>query len=202
MGRCEWMSFQNVLRAAALSICTLLSLTSLHGQDRYAPPKQIHRGNVARLTVAWTHSTGDQGTTIECRPLVVDGVMYVTSPSLRVIALDATTGRQLWSYVTEPPKPFGEWTVNRGVAYWKRGADQRVLMGTPDGRLISLDAKSGRPDHAFGRDGVLDLKEGVTKLSYGMTSAPSIFDDLVIVGVAVGEGPAPSAPGDKGRNPA
>lgn len=168
---------------------------ALYSQDRFVPLKQIHRGNVAQLAVAWNHVTGDQGTTIECIPLVVDGVMYVTSPSLRVIALDAATGRSLWSFVTEPTKPFGGWTVNRGVAFWKKGRKQRILMGTPDGRLISLDARSGKPDPAFGDNGVVNLKAGVTNLSYGVTSAPAIFENLVILGFAVGEN-TPAAPGD------
>ena len=176
-------------------VCISFGLMALHGQDRYSPFKQIHRENVGGITVAWTHATGDQGTTIECRPLVVDGVMYVTSPSLRVIALDAANGRQRWSFVTEPPKPVG-WTVNRGLAYWRKGSQERILMGTPDGRLISLHAQSGRPDKNFGDRGVVDLKAGVTNLSYGVTSAPAIFEDLVILGFAVGEGPGPAAPGD------
>jgi len=180
----------------ALAACIFWCLMGLHGQDRYSPLQQIRRDNVARLTVAWTLPTGDQGTTIECRPVIEDGIMYVTSPSLRVIALDAATGRIKWSYVTEPPKPLVGWTVNRGVAYWQRGSQRRVLIGTPDGRLISLDAGNGRPDRAFGQGGIVDLKAGVTKLSYGVTSAPAIFEDLVILGVAVGEGPAPAAPGD------
>src|SRR5258706_9925438 len=132
-----------------LSLCLARPLTA---QDRYSPFQQITRSNVTRLTVAWTHATGDQGTTIECRPLVVDGMMYVTSPSLRVIALDAATGRERWSFVTAPTKPVG-WTVNRGAAYWRKGSHERILIGTPDGRLISLDAPSGRPGKPFGDHG-------------------------------------------------
>src|SRR5258706_4967275 len=109
-----------MLRQVGCALLGLLSLCldrPLTAQDRYSPFQQITRSNVTRLTVAWTHPTGDQGTTIECRPLVVDGTMYVTSPSLRVIALDAATGRERWRFVTAPPKPVG-WTVNRRQAYW------------------------------------------------------------------------------------
>jgi quinoprotein glucose dehydrogenase len=87
------------------------------------------------------------------------------------------------------------------VAYWSDGSARRILHGTTDGRLISLDAATGRPDPAFGRGGVVDLREGIERpdirrLGYGVTSAPTIYRDIVVLGFTTGEGPGPGAPGD------
>jgi quinoprotein glucose dehydrogenase len=172
---------------------------------------QIHRGNVRDLQVVWTFHTGDaesaKNTTIECTPIVVDGVMYVTSVRTRVSALDAATGRELWRFDPKvgarPGSIVASLGVNRGVAYWRSGGgrrEERILLATSDGRLISLDAKTGSPDPVFGDGGELDLRTGLdrdcSRLTYGATSPPAIFDDLVLLGVANGEGPGPGAPGD------
>jgi quinoprotein glucose dehydrogenase len=180
------------------------------GCARYSPLAQISRRNVRDLQVAWAYHTGDQDdarkTTIECTPVVVDGVMYVTSVRSRVIALDAATGLEIWNY--DPYAGGGRRIiasggVNRGVAYWSDGAPggaRRILAGIADGRLISLDARTGRPDPGFGDGGVVELRAGMerdlARLPYGPTSAPAIFKDLVILGVSCGEGPEPAAPGD------
>src|SRR6266704_1800563 len=96
------------------------------GGMRYAVVDQINRDNVAKLQVAWTYHTRDagEGTTIECTPIVIDGVMYVTTVKTKVIALNAATGQEIWAF--DPyagPAPKGGWQrasggVNRGVAYW------------------------------------------------------------------------------------
>src|SRR6476661_6927633 len=115
------------------------------GGMRFSPLTQIDRSNVSKLRVAWEYHTRDagEGTTIECTPVVVDGVMYVTTVRTRVVALDAATGEERWTY--DPyagPAPKGGWNrasggVNRGVAHWSDGADaQRVLVGLSDGRLL------------------------------------------------------------------
>jgi quinoprotein glucose dehydrogenase len=168
------------------------------GGMRYSPLKQIDQDNVRSLKVAWTYHSDDAspGSTIECTPVVVDGVMYVTTPSLRIVALDAATGREIWKYETHAGG------VNRGIAYWSDGkpnGQRRVLMGTPDGRLISLDARTGLPDPAFGKNGTLDLRIGIERdisgMTYGVTSAPVIYENLVIPGYLVAES-QPGAPGD------
>jgi quinoprotein glucose dehydrogenase len=168
------------------------------GGMRYSTLKQIDRGNVAQLQVAWTYHCLDAspGSTIECTPVVVDGVMYVTTPGLQVVALAAATGREIWKYSTHAGG------VNRGIAYWSDGKSQgkrRVFMGTPDGRLIALDASTGVPDAGFGKAGILDLRiglEGDTRgMTYGVTSAPMIFENLIYCGMLVAEG-QPGAPGD------
>ena len=168
------------------------------GGTRYTPLRQINRDNVKNLQVAWTYRGEgvSPGSTIECTPVVVDGVMYVTTPALKIVALDAATGRELWKYDTHSGG------VNRGIAYWsddKPGGQRRVLMGTPDGRMLSLDARTGVPDPGFGVNGTLDLRAGIERdirnTAYGVTSAPAVFENLVIPGFLVSEG-QPGAPGD------
>jgi quinoprotein glucose dehydrogenase len=181
--------------------------------QRYSALDQINRKNVGGLKVAWTYNTGDSNasanTTIECTPIVVDGMMYLTTanPKVKVVALDPATGKELWKFdprVGEAKsKIVTSGGVNRGVAYWSDGrptGPRRILFAGADGRLISLDAKTGRPDPAFGEGGEVDLRAGMerdlSKLAYGCTSAPAVFEDNVILGFSVGEGPGPSAPGD------
>lgn len=180
------------------------------GAMRYSPLKQINRDNVKNLKVAWTYHTGDavagDTTTIECTPIVVSGVMYLTTVKTKAVALDAATGRELWRFdpFASPHAtkyPIVASGVNRGMAYWadKSGKQTRILFGTADGRLISLDARTGKLDPAFGSGGVVDLHTGLGELAalpYGVTAAPAIFENTVIIGASVGEGPQPSAPGD------
>ncbi|HTE18974.1 MAG TPA: pyrroloquinoline quinone-dependent dehydrogenase [Armatimonadota bacterium] len=181
------------------------------GGTRYSPLRQINRKNVRELQVAWTYHTGDlprQGpSTIECTPLVVGGTMYLTTVSgrPRVVALDAATGRQRWTYdphAVPSPYPVASGGVNRGVAYWSdaRSRARRILHATADGRLISLDAGTGGPDPEFGSAGVVDLRSGLEgdlrAQPYGATSAPAVYRDTVLVGFSVNEGPGPGAPGD------
>jgi len=91
--------------------------------------------------------------------------------------------------------------VNRGVAFWRDGGTKRVLVGLSDGRLISLDADTGKPDPSFGDAGTVDLRAGyaderdLSKQPYGPTSAPAVFENLVYIGCSNGEG-HPAAPGD------
>lgn len=175
------------------------------GGSRYSSLKQITRENVHQLQVAWTYHTGDAGktTTIECTPIVIGGVMYVTTATSRVVALDGATGAERWRYdpyaESKVRQPKASGGVNRGVAYWRKGRRARVLLGVADGRLISLDAKTGRPDPAFGRGGTVDLREGlgvdVNGVNYGPTSAPAVYRDIVILGFSCPEGGRP-APGD------
>jgi quinoprotein glucose dehydrogenase len=178
------------------------------GGMRYSTLDQINRKNVKDLKVAWTFHTGPHNfpyggvadPSIQCAPIVIDGVMYLTSADTQVMALEAATGRELWRF--NPHRTGDGHMSNRGVAYWsdgrRRGA-RRILFAIPDGKLFSLDARTGKPDHAFGKQGVIDLRAGIerdlTRTRYGATSAPAIFEDLIILGFSVGEGYA-SAPGD------
>ena len=181
------------------------------GCMRYSPLEQIHRGNVDRLRPAWMYHTGElegrPGKTIECTPIVVEGVMYVTTGYLRVVALDAETGVERWRFDPLKDHPsahhLASGGVNRGCASWsdgRPGGERRIIHGTSDGRLFALDAKDGTLDPKFGEGGIRDLRRElnpkVARLSYGPTSAPVVWKDTIIVGVSCDEGPRTAAPGD------
>ena len=169
----------------------------------YSPLDQINRSNVGKLRVAWTYHTGDSrlkpSTTIECNPLVVNGVMYLTTAQLKLCALQANTGKLLWQYDPfeglEDDKPRG---VNRGVAYWEDGADQRIFF-VAHARLCAFDAKTGKLVRDFGQGGSIDLTRGlgrdISGLAYDVTSPGIIHKNLIILGSMCGEGPEPAAPG-------
>ena len=178
---------------------------------RYSQLDQINRENVTRLKPIWTYHTreleGRTGKTIECTPIVIDGVMYVTTGYLRVVALDAATGKELWQFDPLKDHPFAHRPasggVNRGCAYWSDGkpdGERRIIHGTSDGRLFSLDAKTGKLDPKFGDGGIRNLRKEldpkVAGLRYGPTSAPAVWKDTIIVGVSCDEGPGIAAPGD------
>ncbi|WP_435017584.1 pyrroloquinoline quinone-dependent dehydrogenase [Tundrisphaera sp. TA3] len=181
------------------------------GCARYSPLDQINRDNVARLRPAWTFHTGELeggvGRTIECTPIVVDGVMYLTTGKLRVVALDAATGAVRWQFDPAKERPsgiqFASGGVNRGCAFWSDGRPgglRRIIHGTSDGRLYSLDAATGRLDPGFGDAGIRDLRKELdprfARVSYGPTSAPVLWRDTIIVGFSCDEGPGLAAPGD------
>ena len=172
------------------------------GKDNthYSPLKQINRANVKQLQVAWQYDTGDafEGSEMQCNPLIVKGVLYATSPKLRVFALDAATGKQRWSFDPhEGRKALGKFR-NRGVTYWESNNESRVFFGFNQW-LYSLDAKTGLPDKTFGTDGRVDLRLGLDRpdakdLSVGISTPGVIFKDLLIVGSIVSE-TLPAAPG-------
>jgi membrane-bound PQQ-dependent dehydrogenase (glucose/quinate/shikimate family) len=178
------------------------------GGTRFSPLKQINRENVSRLTRAWTYHTGEvqraenatdrhRVAPFESTPLVVDGILYFSTPSGRVIALDAETGGEIWKFDPQEgsAKPR-QYFQHRGVAYWRSeaGAEQRILYGTFDGRLIALEAKTGKLCGGFGKGGTVDLHAGLDGdqpgAEYSVTSAPAIYKDLVITGAAVPEYPS------------
>src|SRR5436190_15237686 len=133
------------------------------GGARFSPLTQINTSNVQSLKRAWTYHTGelDLGlrtasfqASFSCTPLVVGGVMYLSTPSSRVIALDAETGRELWKFDPQANKQPREFNSHRGVAYWEDTThgkiDRRIVYGTVDGRLIALNADTGKPVLNFG----------------------------------------------------
>jgi quinoprotein glucose dehydrogenase len=136
-------------------------------------------------------------------PLVVNGVMYISTPYQRVVALDASNGKELWVYAVAGT---GQPSL-RGVEYWPgdKANAPRIVFGTRDGKFIALDAKSGTPAAGFGNNGVVDmvtpeiLPQGLPPSpfgQYGMTSPPTVYKNLVITGAAVQESPAQGAAGD------
>ena len=168
-------------------------------QSHYSRLDQINTTNVSSLETAWTYETGDafQGSEMQCNPIVVDGVLYATSPKLRVIALDAGTGKLRWSF-----DPLGAGFTgkvrNRGLTYWTDGKDRRILVPAPN-RLYALDAATGALIPGFGEQGSVDLRQGLGRDPQSITVTPTtpgiIYRDLIILGGATSED-LPAAPGD------
>lgn len=154
------------------------------GGTRYSPLAQVHRGNVAALQPAWTHRCGEISdgssnptrTAYECTPLMADGSLYVTTPYNRVLALDPETGVERWAFDPglDLSRRYNLW-ANRGVGLWRNGSQRRLLHGTLDGRLIALDAATGKPCPDFGESGQVNV--GVR-----LTSPPTIVGDLAVIG--------------------
>lgn len=169
-----------------------------YGGSHYSELDQIHRGNVRKLELAWTWRSGDVGNTIECNPIIVDGVMFVTTPQLHVAALNAATGELLWRF--DPWQGARGRGVNRGVAYWTDGQGDRRIFHSAGDWLYALDAKTGRPVPGFGRGGRISHKDGydtdVFFFSIGNNTPGLVWRDLLILGSTTGEGPQPAAPGD------
>jgi quinoprotein glucose dehydrogenase len=160
---------------------------------------QINRENVHSLQVAWTFDTGDQHpkSEFECNPIVVDGVLYATTPSGNVVALDGGTGALRWRFNSnEGVRDIGK-VRSRGVTYWSDGKDQRIFVGVRQ-YLVALDAQTGKLVPGFGKDGRIDLREGLGREPLNwvtMTSPAAVYKDLVIVGGAMSE-VLPASPGD------
>jgi len=166
------------------------------GASHYSTLTQITPENVAQLEVAWTWNTGDArpgSSQIQCNPLVIDGVVYATTAQLRLAAVDARTGKELWRF--EPFEPNG---VNRGLAYWAEGDDRRILFGAGHW-LQAVDARTGRLIESFGDRGRVDLLEGLGRDAHGLAiqaNTPGVvYKNLIILSARVGEGPALAAPG-------
>jgi quinoprotein glucose dehydrogenase len=155
----------------------------------YSSLAQINAANVTSLKMAWRFNSGDEyrGSDIQCNPIIVDGLMYVTTPKLRVVALDAATGKQVWSFdagQSRAPHP------NRGLTYWTDGSQARIFE-TLGRELLSLDAKTGKLDPNFGAAGKVDLRLAfdppLKNTSLSVTSPGVIYRDLIILGSSVAE---------------
>ena len=172
------------------------------GNTRYSTLDQITRDNVAQLRVAWVYHTGDMPpgdlSQIQATPIVIDGVLYTTTPALAVVALRADRGTLLWRF--DPFAAARRAThVNRGVAYWTDGVRDRRIFVTAGRRLYALNAGDGRPVTTFGDSGSVDLADGLSRNigdAYLVATSPGVvFDDVLIQGTRVGEEEG-SAPGD------
>lgn len=147
---------------------------------RYSPLEEVHTGNINKLAPVWAFETGITDGGMQCAPIVVDGVMYVTSAWNNVFALKADTGERLWTYSYEVddkagiPGLYGTW--NRGVAVWQ----DLVFMGTLDNHLVAIDAKTGRE--------VWNVEiENARQGGGNITGAPLVVKDMVISGVTGGD---------------
>ena len=166
---------------------------------RYSSLKQINRQNVSRLKIAWAFDSGDAypGSEMQCNPIVIDGILYATTPKINVIALDAATGRLIWRFDPNKGRKVMDKMRNRGVTYWSDGTDKRIFV-TVRQFLYSLDARTGQPNEAFGNSGHIDVRDDLgrePKNWITMTSPSVVYNDLVIIGSTLSE-TVPSSPGD------
>lgn len=135
---------------------------------RYSELNQINRKNVKELQPAWEFHTGGLrekfNSAIQCTPLVIDGVMYLQGIDLTTFALDPATGRELWRFNPQRTRELG--LRSRGLAHWsdgKRNGERRIILAIPDGKLFSIDAKTGKLDPKFGQEGVVNLRTGIER---------------------------------------
>jgi len=175
--------------------------------NRYSPLDQINTSNVRHLRVVWMYNAAEPLDTndskqqrareIECQPIVINGFLYGTTPELKLFALKAGTGEQIWKF---DPKTR-RLNVSRGVAYWEKGDDKRILY-TVGPNLYAINAKDGKMIADFGKNGIVDLHEGlsigqdhdVSSLSVTSTSPGVVFKNIFIVGSSVSEA-GDAAPG-------
>jgi quinoprotein glucose dehydrogenase len=170
---------------------------------RYSGLTEITRENVKQLQVAWTFETGDAypGSELQCNPLIIDGVLYATTPKVNVIALDAATGALRWRFDPHQGRKVLGKMRNRGLNYWSdaQHQDQRLFVAVRQ-FLYALDAKTGKPVPSFGAGGRIDLRDGLgserePKEMVSLTTPGVIYKDLLIVGSIISE-TLPAAPGD------
>lgn len=168
---------------------------------QYSSLDQITKKNVTTLQLAWQYKSGEADTAqnrsqIQCNPIVVDGVLFATSPTLKAFALDAATGKELWKFEASEGSDSGL-GVNRGVTYWEEGDDKRIFYSFGQ-YLYALDARTGKKIESFGTAGRVSLKEGLGERAANLmvvSNTPGvIFKNLIIMGSRVNEGPI-AAPG-------
>jgi quinoprotein glucose dehydrogenase len=172
--------------------------------SRYSELSQINLQNVKNLQLAWTYDTGENKPTdtrqlvMPCQPIVVKGIMYGTTPQLKLFAADAATGKELWKF-----NPFADPSVKpnyqpvRGVVYWADGNDERILYSVGS-TLYAINAHTGEPIKSFGKNGGTDLHAGlgdeatlgydVNQYSIRSTTPGVIYKNLIIMGSAMTEG--------------
>ncbi len=176
------------------------------GQTRYAPLDQINRNTVNRLKIAWRWSadtSGDGGSSnYKSTPLLDDGVLYVPWVNNGMAAIDAGTGKTIWTFEPQPADIGGRAgsLAGRSLAYWTDGTDKRVFHNSGDGRLIAVDGKTGKPAPGFGKNGWIDLRQGVVEgtpaTDVGSVSPALVVGNIVVVQVIVsGSRNKESAPG-------
>jgi quinoprotein glucose dehydrogenase len=174
------------------------------GGTHFSQANQITPENVAQLEVAWQHRSGDireaeyseqrltTQSSLQVTPIVVGDRMYYCSPFNKVFALNAETGEELWAFDPEVDHYAHLLPNCRGVSSWQSGqqgfCEHRIVMGTLDARLITLDAETGKPCPDFGDGGQVDTSNGLSEHSpreYSITSPPAILGDRIITGALV-----------------
>lgn len=171
----------------------------LGGSDsaQYSALKQIDRSNVSKLQQVWFYPAGNNGFRYGSNPIIIDNVMYVIGKDNTIVALDAATGAEIWVHDTQKPRNIS----HRGLTYWesKDRSDRRLLFSS-DNMLRELDARTGKTIESFGKDGAVDLREGLGRVPSSIRQIQSgtpgrVFENLLILGSATGE-EYESPPGD------
>jgi quinoprotein glucose dehydrogenase len=174
------------------------------GGSRYSPLQQINLTNVKNLQPAWTYDTNEnkdttkRGMDIQCQPIVVDGILYGTTPRMKAFALHASTGKAIWTFDPfENPAVAPRFHPLRGLAYWESQGDRRILYSVGP-TLYAVDARTGKRIPSFGTNGEVSLHQGlgtpeqlgydVNRYSIRSTSPGAIYKDLLIMGSSVSEG--------------
>jgi quinoprotein glucose dehydrogenase len=204
----------SVLLVTALAACSNKQNTSYKTWEvaggskesiHYSELVQVDTSNVNQLQQAWTYYTRDADTVhssqIQCNPIIIDGIMYGTTPRMKLFALDAATGKEKW--VFDPADTTGGRKIslnlnnNRGVTYWSDGSDKRIFY-VAGANIYAINAGTGKLISSFGSNGTVDLHDGldrdVKELFITSSSAGIIYKDLLIMGSRVDEGAA-AAPG-------
>jgi quinoprotein glucose dehydrogenase len=184
---------------------------------RFSPLDQITPANIDELEVAWEYHTGDSSdlkpdmpsSSFLATPVLHDNTLYFCSGFSRAFAIDAETGQERWVFDSAPDKGGISTAKCRGVALWQDqqpevngdtplSCDTRVFMGTIDGRLVAIDAETGKACEDFGEHGVIDLRVGMGEIVAGemaMTSPPVVINDLVVQGAMVRDNARVNSPG-------
>src|SRR5215813_10488524 len=158
---------------------------------QYSSLRQINKSNVARLQQAWFFPAQQTSNRFGFNPIVVDGVMYVLGKDHSIVALDAATGKEIWTHGVEGNP------TDRGINYWEsKDRKDRRLIFAAGGYLQQVNARTGVSIASFGNDGRVDLRAGIPRARGIQTGTPGrVFENLIILGSAPGEGYG-SAPGD------
>jgi quinoprotein glucose dehydrogenase len=177
-----------------------------NGSTKYSPLNQINKDNVKNLKLAWTWDSPDLPLQKQNRmlaslgysatPIMVGGVLYISTSLSQVAAIDARTGKSIWVYDPrsyEAGRPTNLGYVHRGVAYWTDGRQERIFIGTSDAHLVAIDAKTGMPVSTFGENGKVNLAKAIPRAvnarNYAVTAPPVICRDVVVVGASINDGP-------------
>ncbi|MGX5816755.1 outer membrane protein assembly factor BamB family protein [Chitinophaga lutea] len=178
--------------------------------NRYSSIDQLDTANVGRLRVAWTYSTHDKDTgnrsQNQCNPVIIDGMLYGTSPRSKLFALDAATGKQIWIFdpalmdTSSAMDGNAFFKLCRGVAYWRSedGNEKRIFYSSGP-KTYAIDAATGKPIRSFGKGGYIDLSEDLDRAGgfnpfVAGTTPGIIYKDLLIIGMRTAESPD-AAPG-------
>jgi quinoprotein glucose dehydrogenase len=174
--------------------------------DRFSPASQIDRNNVKSLAVAWTYRTGEidaktrRPAKLEATPLMVDGLLYLSTPLGKVVALDPLTGKERWKFIADVDANvrWGDF-ANRGVSTWvdprSRSAAscrRRIYANTIDGRIFALDSRTGSRCAGFGDNGVISIRKGLRNApfelaEYQLTSPPAVIRGMIVTGSSIAD---------------